>query len=467
MNKNDILKNKTICPLAFNHAYVGAVYNRQLCCISEPVKGFSKVPLSEFWNSEEMKQIRLDMINEIPVDACKICYEKEQTEIPSYRQNVVDHELVHGTGREHEHWLTDRVLLDGHAELPTHFDYRTIHCNLTCNHCTPTYSSEHIRLRDKYIKDDDMITSGISFKIDKEFEESMLNDLIDSVDSRRLSRIYFAGGEPMMSPFHWKFIEHLKNIHDKDEDPDFIRNLNIYYNTNLTKSLWKKQNVYEYLSFLNPIIDASIDGVGKTFEYVRKGADWNTVMNNFDSAYNNCKDVHLRRNSFGVQPVILSHNIFSMDEMLSFFEKYEDLNIQPMILMRSKGTEVINGEERYNCHPGYLDPCEFPSEIMLPAIEKAIERVKRCPLSGSQLIIPILENYKLEIDKYRPVCKEFEEWSFARTKMMEKYSSISLNSLLKEINTEAWMWYNSITDKYKNIDMTPYKFFDSLETMNE
>jgi Ser-tRNA(Ala) deacylase AlaX len=104
---------------------------------------------------------------------------------------------------------------------------------------------------------------------------------------------------------------------------------------------------------------------------------------------------------------------------------------------------------------------------MLPAIEKAIERVKRCPLSGSQHIIPILENYKLEIDKYRPVCKEFEEWSFARTKMMEKHSSLSLNSLLKEINTEAWMWYNGITDKYKNIDMTPYKFFDSLETMNE
>ena len=210
MNKDEILKNNTICPLAFNHAYVGPIYNRKLCCISEPIKGHSKEPLEEFWNSHDMRKIRLDMINNIPVDVCNICYEKEKTDIPSYRQVALEHELTHNKG--HDHWLTDQVILDGAAELPTHFDYRTIHCNLTCNHCSPVYSSEHIRLRDSYTNEGFLENNGKTFKIDKQFEESMLNDLINCVDDRRLDRIYFAGGEPMMSPFHWKFIDHLKNI---------------------------------------------------------------------------------------------------------------------------------------------------------------------------------------------------------------------------------------------------------------
>ena len=464
MNKDEILKNNTICPLAFNHAYVGPIYNRKLCCISEPIKGHSKEPLDEFWNSQDMRKIRLDMINNIPVDVCNICYEKEKTDIPSYRQGALNHELTQNKG--HDHWLTDRAILDGTAELPTHFDYRTIHCNLTCNHCSPVYSSEHIRLRDSYTNEGFLENNGKTFKIDKQFEESMLNDLINCVDDRRLTRIYFAGGEPMMSPFHWKFIDHLKNIHD-NEDPSYVKKINMYYNTNLTKSTWKNQNVYEYLRFLKPIIHASLDGVGKTFEYVRKGGNWSTVKLNFESAYLNLSGPEKGINSgFGVQPVILSHNIFSMDEMLSFFEKFENLHIQPMTLVRHF-PELSGDRWVYNCYPGYLDPVEFPAEIMLPAIEKAKERVKQCPLSGAQSIIPILEQYILEIEKYRPICECYEKWSYARTKMMETQTTLSLNSLLREINTEAWMWYNGINSKYKNIDMSEYRFFDSLENIDE
>tara|TARA_Y100000389_G_scaffold140446_1_gene138281 strand:+ start:3947 stop:5347 length:1401 start_codon:yes stop_codon:yes gene_type:complete len=466
MKKNDILKNNTICPLAFNHAYVGPTYVRKLCCISEPLEGHEKSSLEEYWNSSDMKQIRLDMINNIPVDYCNICYEKEKTDIPSYRQTALAHEAEHNVSGGH--WLTEQAILDGTAELPSHFDYRTIHCNLTCNHCSPVYSSEHIRLRDTYTNDGFLENNGNSFKIDKNFEESMLNDLITSVDNRKLDRIYFAGGEPMMSPFHWKFIDHLKNIHD-NEDSVFVKNINIYYNTNLTKSTWKNQNVYEYLKFLKPMIHASIDGVGKTFEYVRKGGKWDTVKENFESGYKNLSSSESKgkNNGFGVQPVILSHNIFSMDEMLSFFEKFENLYIQPMTLVRH--FPEFTGQQRwiYNCYPGYLDPVEFPEEIMLPAIEKAIKRVKQCPLAGAENIIPILEQYKIEIDKLRPICEKHEQWSFARTKMMEKHTTLSLNSLLKEINTEAWMWYNGINRKYENLDITEYKFFDSLENINE
>jgi len=456
MNKDEILKNDTICPLPFNHAYVGPTYERKLCCISTKLDEFTGTPLEEFWNSDEMKKIRLDMIHGKYVKNCESCYYKEKSGIESYRQQTLNHEKIHGG---HHKWLTEDAILEGIVEVPTHFDYRTIHCNLTCNHCSPVYSSEHLRLREKYIKDGTVEPNGNSFKIDKNFEESMLNDLLQAVDERRLNRVYFAGGEPMMSPFHWKFIEHLKYVYE-NEDKDYVKKINIYYNTNLTKSEWKGQNVYQYLQFLNPFLYASLDGVGNTFNYVRKGANWDLVKENFDSAHKYLvSSTGYYSDTFGVQPVLLSHNIFSIDEMLSFFEQYENINISPMTLLREFAKP---GEKCFYPQPGFLDPCEFPSEIMIPAIDRAIERVKISTIKGVEKCIPILENYKKEIDIHRLATKEHEVWSYASTKNMEKYSSLSLNSLLKETNTEAWIWYNSLCDKYKDIDLKEYKMQDNL-----
>lgn len=457
MNKKDeILKNSTICPLPFNHAFVGPTYDRKLCCISTKIQGFNSRPLDEFWNSEEMKQIRLDMINGIPVKNCEACYYKEKSGIESYRQQTLKHEEKHGG---HEKWLTDDAILEGVVETPTHFDYRTIHCNLSCNHCGPVYSSEHLRLREKQIEDGMLESNGNSFRIEKTFEESMLSDLILAVDERRLDRIYFAGGEPMMSPFHWKFIEHLKYVYE-NEDEDYVKRINIYYNTNLTKSEWKGKNVYEYLQFLNPFLDASLDGIGNTFNYIRKGANWEEVKKNFDSAYKYLvSNGEWYTDMFGVQPVILSHTIFSIDEMLSFLEQYENIKISPMTLLRRFPDP---NEKKYHVQPGFLDPCEFPPDIMLPAIDRAIERVKISTVKGVEKCIPILENYKEEIAAHRFAAEMHEVYSYANTKIMEKYSSLTLNSLLKETNTEAWIWYNTLCDKYKDIDLNEYKLTDTL-----
>jgi len=40
---------------------------------------------------------------------------------------------------------------------------------------------------------------------------------------------------------------------------------------------------------------------------------------------------------------------------------------------------------------------------------------------------------------------------------------LTLNSLLKEINTPAWIWYNSICDKYRDADISTHKLFDNLD----
>lgn len=452
MKKKDIIKNKAICPMPFNHSYIGPTYERRLCCISKNIYS-DKINLEDYWNSDKMKKIRMDMVQGTRVSECEVCYKLEDSNIESYRERSLAHDIE--VGDEHT-WLTEESATKGIASLPTHFDYRTIHCNLACNHCGSAFSSEHLKQRSIQQKNGHMQDKGLSFKIDKDFEETMLNDLIKAVDERRLTRIYFAGGEPMMSLLHWKFLEHAKKAHDTD--PDFIKNMNVYYNTNLTKTKWKQNDAYEAIKFLNPKVHASLDGVGNTFNYIRRGADWEQVVKNFNSAHKALVDSNNPKFNFGVQPVILSHNIFSMDEMLSFFEKYEGIEIQPLSLLRN-----FPNEYHYNPHPGFLDPCEFPSEIMIPAIDVAIERVERSTVSGSNAIIPILENYKIDIAAHRKNNEKLQFKSYAATKHMETLSSLTLNSLLKEINTPAWIWYNSICDKYRDADISTHKLFDNLD----
>lgn len=452
MKKTDIIKNKAICPLPFNHSYMGPTYERRLCCISKSISS-DKINLEDYWNSDKMKKIRMDMVQGTRVSECEVCYKREDAGVESYRETELEHDVK--VGKLYT-WLTEESATKGIASLPTHFDYRTIHCNLACNHCGSAFSSEHLKQRSIQQKNGHMLNNEkLSFKIDKDFEETMLNDLIKAVDERRLTRVYFAGGEPMMSLLHWKFLEHAKKTHDTD--PNFIENMIVYYNTNLTKTTWKQNSAYAAIKFLNPKVHASLDGVGNTFNYIRRGADWEQVVENFNDAYEVLVDSNNPQCNFGVQPVILSHNIFSMDEMLSFFEKYEGIELQPMSLVRN-----FPKNDGYFPHPGFLDPCEFPSEIMIPAIDAAIERVERSTVTGADAIIPILENYKIDIITHRKNNEKLQFCSYATTKHMETLSSLTLNSLLKEINTPAWMWYNSICDKYKDVDISTYKISDNL-----
>jgi organic radical activating enzyme len=308
--------NKSICKYPWDHSYIGSQYERKLCCISDDLVSEEKKETKDFWNSSVMKDVRKKMIAGKKINACSVCYKNEEQNIESLRQQS-------WKGPENEEKLIADVVSktddDGSvSELPTYFDYRTIHCNLQCISCGSLYSSKHASLySEMWNSRPKMFPSGKEFVIDYKFEDSMAEEIIECLDKRRLTKIYWAGGEPMMSGVHWKVVDKLLEI--QSIDPTYIFSIFVHYNTNLTRLHWKGKIIPELLEFYQPSIQASLDGTHETFEFCRDGASWETVSTNW-------KEYHSRlnkRNQFGLSSIMSAPVLMDIDRWFEFYELSE------------------------------------------------------------------------------------------------------------------------------------------------
>ena len=144
-------------------------------------------------------------------------------------------------------------------------DFRTSNlCNLKCRTCGPSYSSKWA--------DELGIKSPIK-KVDIDIYITQI--LTDSI-----SKIYFAGGEPLLNIDHW-------NLLDKLIELNLARNISLQYSTNLTVITYKNKTVSDYWKqFKHVQVNASIDATGPAFEYIRSGANWEVADTNITKLSN-------------------------------------------------------------------------------------------------------------------------------------------------------------------------------------
>jgi hypothetical protein len=86
--------------------------------------------------------------------------------------------------------------------------------------------------------------------------------------------IKIIGGEPLIMKKHYELLDRLIEI-------DEAKNIVIKYQTNLTETKAGKHNIFNYVPHFKLVcMVASVDGVGKTIEYMRRRTDWNKVIKN-------------------------------------------------------------------------------------------------------------------------------------------------------------------------------------------
>ena len=471
--------NKAICQMPFNHSATNPSGKRLLCCQNTPGLEISKKQsVEEYWNSDKMKQIRLDMLAGKKRPECTACYEREEKNTESYRQMRIWQNVP-------DFWdhFSEEELSTGHLNRgPNDFDYRVIQCNLTCVHCGPYYSSNHGKLWNQMLSaiPEEEHESNYSLMerddlpaTDSEWDKTLTKEIIDSIERRDLHQIYWAGGEPLMSTMHWDVMEKLAEV--RQTEPEWVDSINIVYNTNLTRSTWKNKNAYEFLTQFQKIsFSPSIDGVGNVFNYVRDGGDWDKVAANFDVLSN----TEIPETSLTVATVITNLWLFDIDNFMNFFEKYNHwMLLQPLLKsteylefvqktplsdedfslprIRSDGTEVPLPSLINYVH--ILDPNWFPVEIMIPAIDNAIDRVENSTIvpgpgiefnwkEGALAFLKSVRGDRLNAGNtlcdFAPRIKKL---ALYRDKF--KKDGVTFGSVLKEVNTEAWMWYNSVQPK--------------------
>jgi len=412
--------NDVVCPYIMNHVYTGTRNERRLCCYSTPRVSQDKQRTDEeWWNSEEMKGIRLKMLAGEKLDMCGVCYYREENGLESLRQEGMQEFNVDE--------LIPLVNEDGSMDVePEYFEHKAMHCNLQCQTCNPVFSSTWAQLEKK------MYGYEWPNSFDKPLEQAHADSIIRSIMEKRCKKINWSGGEPMMMPVHWKVIDKLTELLGDPEYSDYVKTIRMQYNTNLTHKTWKNKSIPEMLKPFNIELRTSMDGVGDTFEFNRDGANWEECWRNWNEYYD-----------LGFEMEI---NAVYTSTLLMNMEEYQRLYFDK---------EVRFYDHIYVCFPeqypgggnGFTDIRLFPQHIFDRIVTNAEESLKKYMNEGFERGLDILRIYRDEKQKMahifdnEEIIRKMKGYTLYRDNFCE---NVKFQDLIWDLDQEAAEWFDSV-----------------------
>ena len=284
--KKEIVKQDTFCVLPWMHFFLSTNGDVLPCCVSDknlPIGNINKFSLEEIFNGEQIKKIRTNMMNNQKSLECKNCYyEEEQRGLKSKRQ------ITNEKWKKNIPEFLQKTDMHGQISkidiLEFHLGLNSV-CNLMCRTCSG-FSSTRLALEEKKL-----------FNHSKNYKQILTlkekNNIVERVSPhiKTAKEIIFAGGEPTIQDEHYKILDQL--IENKQQ-----HTINLRYNLNFTTTKFKNKSIIDYWSkFSNIVVNASLDGHGKKFEYIRHGAKWKEVQKNFKKIKLRCPHILLEVNS--------------------------------------------------------------------------------------------------------------------------------------------------------------------------
>lgn len=207
----------------------------RLCCNSTETLILDG-SIEQALTSHHARSIQQDLVNGIRNKNCDLCWREESHGDRSYRHSYND---------MYPEFDLKPTLKTAHVQWDNT-------CNLTCVYCGPKFSSSWTALTNQ----------RLAFRNPLQFDESTLSGL---------KMITLAGGEPSLIKSNQALLQNLHRI-----NPD----CEVIVNTNLTQSL-DTPVFAELFKFENSTVIASFETTGARFEYIRRGADWNSFERNF------------------------------------------------------------------------------------------------------------------------------------------------------------------------------------------
>lgn len=255
-----IENNKVFCAMPWSSIHFRPNGEFFSCCVAEDksfITDTKTKTIDELYNSEKLKQLRLDLLAGIPrPDVCTHCYSKDAANVKSNRIRSLD---THGNEVEEMIKNTDAT---GYSNLNNikFWDVRHSNlCNLKCRTCNEDFSSTWAAENENFDK----------IKLKSMGEENKFEQLYDSVD-----HIYFAGGETLLTPEHFEVLTKLIDFGRSKE-------VELSYTTNLTKLDYNNYNLIDlWKNFRYVTVNVSMDGYEEKYNYIRHGVDWEILKAN-------------------------------------------------------------------------------------------------------------------------------------------------------------------------------------------
>ena len=213
------------------------------------------------FNSDEMRRMRLSMLEGVRLPECHRCWRSEAAGGGSRRLHTIGrfNELTLDYARSH----TDAT---GATDLkPTFWDARFGNlCNLKCIMCHPESSTQ-------WIKDWSAITGDNTEYIEHDWWKS--NNFWEQLEElgSNITNIQLAGGEPLMIERQYDFLQKLV-------DRGWSKDIELEYDTNLTNVQDRAIEIWKH--FKNVITRVSIEDMGDRNRYIRYPSNYDKIIEN-------------------------------------------------------------------------------------------------------------------------------------------------------------------------------------------
>ena len=319
----------TMCMAPWTHTYLSPQTERRMSCASrEPAQNFEQyidttagtgryipVTLDQHWNSEHMKSVRRRMMKGETLPECDVCNSKIlNTDVyRSYFNSLFGHKYAQAMTS------TDAT---GHTTMqPVSWDYRFSNlCNFKCRMCGDMLSSswEIEQRTNNMVNWADSKNNWMRPEVRKEitaFHDTQIEaEFAQAVEEHRVEEIYWVGGEPLMYEQHWRYMKRIIELGDG-------KNVYARYNTNLSRTRYRGVDLF--MDILKNVRDwqicASLDGTGRTGEYIRTGLDYNKWRDNFALGL----DISTHRRQMRIDFTLTLPGLFEVQNIQKLADEFE------------------------------------------------------------------------------------------------------------------------------------------------
>ena len=289
----------------------------KVCCRSAPIGYIQNETLEEVWNGNAMREVRRQVLNDERPEVCKPCFDLEDQGVQSLRQRHIAGVIPEARVNLYPDAL-DALDEDYNMpfELPTMEIKLNNLCNLRCRMCNPLDSTswkDWDQVTDFYKKEDNILIPIVDALVTKpgqyigpfDNSENWWSSFEKLLPFFR--RVEFAGGEPLMDPYHYKILDKLAVYGD---------NIELKYATNgTTLGIKGGRTIHDYWpKFKSIAVNVSIDGVYDTYEYIRGNGKFSVIEENIE-VFKSFPNVSRVVGAFTVQ----ANNIMQIDKVIDHF----------------------------------------------------------------------------------------------------------------------------------------------------
>jgi sulfatase maturation enzyme AslB (radical SAM superfamily) len=260
------------------------------CCQAD--SSIESINTFDFNTSPYLTKLRQQFTNGEQPSACNICWKAENIGHKSRRQSAIEF--------FNNPVPSKNVVLEGLDHSATWA------CNLACIMCGPHNSS--LWASQTNLGKQELLQLG------RQFQKS--NNFLEKIDTTRLKKLHFNGGEPMLNNDQIDLLLKL-------DEQNVLKDTFISYNTNGTVMPSKK--IIELWSRAKAVrLFFSIDGIESAFEYIRWPGNWQQTSKNMLGM-----KADLPNNvMFGFNSTVGSYNILEIHDVYRWFEQNLKYNRQ-------------------------------------------------------------------------------------------------------------------------------------------